>query len=1010
MTDERNPDETECVLQDSASGNTGPFLVGAQPSALERIDARVEFQESLLNAVSGAGILQMVVQEGRIVYLGNHVLAREFGFNDCMIEARPLLSSIVHADDRARIMDCYRRCLAGEAGPRICEVALVTQSGQRREFEVSVSVEPGSCPRRIIAIGRDISKRQRADRETKEALEFADCIIKAVPDLLVEIDGAGRYVQVWDQHQVQGRSSEEIGIGRNIRDLLDAEVASAAIRQAKLTGTAHGEARSPGRQEGAVRSYEYFLSRMRKDAGGYGFLMLLRDVTERVRMQEQIAFREQLYRSLVESLPDIIVRYDRRLRRSFVSRTFEQFTQHSAAAVLGTSPFENWWATSPTDKNRAEHLAALRTALGAGRSTEKEVTFARADGESVRLCIRYIPEFDNRGSPCGVLTVARDVTAERALAERLQMTASVFGAAREGIMITDGRGRILEVNPAFSRITGFGRAEAVGAGLNAVLSGFDDSTMFRGVVRRLRAAGYWAGEVASQRKNGEAYTAQLDIVSVAEQPTAPPGLFAGERRQRRANQYVVILSDISHLKQYQTHLRHVAYHDDLTGLPNRMLLRERLAQAIERVDPLRRKVGILYLDLDGFKLANDNHGHATGDQILQMVAHRMAEHVRPCDTVARIGGDEFVAVLTDLSDQRECESTARRLLDVINEPIEADGRCFALSASMGVSLYPDDEQDPDTLLRNADHAMYSAKAAGRNRLIFYGSIADGKSRGDSRTTQELREALERDQLIVYYQPIVDVASGRIVEAEALARWQHPTRGVVPPSEFIPIAENSGLIHAVGERVFEHAARVAQEWNRRAVAPPAGLLRIAVNRSPRQFTNRESALRWLKHLTKEGISGRMLSVEITEGLLLEDRPEVFSQLEQMQAFGMTVSLDDFGTGYSALSYLKKFDIDCIKIDRSFIRDIVVDESDRAVVEAIIAIGKRLGIKLIAEGVETRAQAELLSAAGCDMAQGYFFAPPMREEEFLTFATSGRKFEFEAATLEFGGPLARQATED
>lgn len=995
MTDERSYDDTHRVSQDPRPDEPDISAVGAHPSTVAQPPDQIALQEALLNALCGADTQQFVIENGRVVYVGNRVLAREFGLPDSTIDAHPLLGAIVHPDDSARILDHHRRRLAGEALPGTCEFTLVTQTGERREFEAAISVGPAGRAPRIIAIGRDITERKQLERDMKEAVEFADCIIKAIPDLLVELDGAGRYVVVWQRHQAPEQASDEALIGRNLRDLLGTEAAVAAIRQAKLTGTAHGEAESVMRHDGKIRWYEYFLSRKRKGSGSGSFLMLLRNVTERVRMHEKLASSEQRYRSLVECLPDIIVRYDRALLRSYVSPAYERFTGQSAAAILGTSPFENWRATSPVDKNRAEYLAALRTVMDSGRPTEREFTFTRADGKPVRLCIRYIPDIDDRGNPNGVLAVGQDVTAERALAQRLRMTASVFGAAREGIIITNGQGGVLEVNPAFSRITGFERADAIGARLDALLSCFRDQTLLKLAVRSLRRMGYWTGEVTSRRKGGEAYTAQLDIVAIAEDPTATPDLFAEGQQQGTVIHHVVMLSDITHLKRYHEHLRHVAYHDDLTGLPNRLLLRERLSETVECAQQLRQKVAVLYLDLDGFKPANDVHGQATGDQILQTIARRLAEHARPSDTVARIGGDEFVVVLADQRSLPECESTVRRFLDIINEPIEADGRCLTLSASVGVSLYPDDEQDPDTLLRCADYAMYSAKAAGRNRLTFYGSVADGNSCGDTQMVRDLRQGLEKGQFTVYFQPIVDIATGRIVEAEALARWLHPTQGLLSPSVFIPIAEKNGLIHAIGEHVFRHAARVAREWNRRIAAPPAELLRIAVNRSPRQFANRDDALRWLEYLTSEGISGRMLGIEITEGLLLEDRPGVFAQLEQMQAFGMTVSLDDFGTGYSALSYLKKFDIDCIKIDRSFVRDIVVDESDRAIVEAIIAIGKRLGIKLIAEGVETREQAELLSAAGCDMAQGYFFAPPMREEEFLAFATSQRRFEFRTA---------------
>ena len=875
MSDGRGDFDSDCAVWEDRSAASDSAATGRDEPTLAQLRERIAFQETLLNALTDIGIQQMVITDGRIVHVGNRALAHEFGFTDAMIAAHPPLESILHPDDRARILDYHRRRLAGEPVPDTYELALLTRSGERREFEVSVSVVPGSQPPRVITVGRDITERKRAEAALEEA-------------------------------------------------------------------------------------------------------------------RRAVAAREHQFRSLVENLPDLIVRYEKDLRRSYVSPAFERFTGHEARQVVGRSPLENWVA--PCDEaDRTRHLAALRQVADTGQATERELTSTQADDTRCVIRIRYVPELEKDGQLTGVLAVGQDISAQRAMEDRLRMTASVFSATREGIMITDASGHILEVNPAFSRITGYERGEALGATPSLLASGRHDHSFFRAMWSSLSQQGHWSGEIVNQRRNGERYTAQLDIAAV-------------DGHNGSVRYFVGVLADVSRLKQHEAHLRHVAYHDDLTGLPNRLLLRKRLTKAIARAERRGHRVAVLYLDLDGFKPANDVHGHATGDQVLQTVARRLADSVRSSDVVARIGGDEFVAVLADVPSLPECEATAHRLLDAINEPIVVQGRCLTLSASMGASLFPDDERDPDILLRYADHAMYSAKAAGRNQLIFYSAIADCKTLGDARMIHDLRQALEQDQFTVHYQPIVDIATGRIVKAEALARWLHPSRGLVLPSVFIPVAENSGLIHAIGERVFRHAARVAREWNRRASAPPDDLLRIAVNRSPRQFTSRDGASGWLKHLSSEGISGRMLSIEITEGLLLEDRAEVFAQLEQMQGFGMTVSLDDFGTGYSSLSYLKKFDIDYIKIDRSFIRDISVDESDRAIVEAIIAIGRRLGIKLIAEGVETRAQAELLSAAGCDMAQGYFFAPPMPEEQFLAFALSGKKFDFEAAMLEFSGGTA------
>lgn len=444
------------------------------------------------------------------------------------------------------------------------------------------------------------------------------------------------------------------------------------------------------------------------------------------------------------------------------------------------------------------------------------------------------------------------------------------------------------------------------------------------------------------------------------------------------------------LQRHEDNLQQIAYHDALTGLPNRVLLADRLRQGIAHADRSGELLAVAYLDLDNFKPINDAYGHAVGDRVLIEVATRMHNKLRAGDTVARIGGDEFVILLMGQSNVYETEHGLQRFLHAICEPLEIDGHSFKLTASIGICLYPLDDVDPDILLRNADQTMYVAKRSGRNQYVFFGQEQREKNRQRRGSAHELRQALEQGQITVHYQPILDLASGRIVKAEALARWMHPQHGMIPPAEFIPMAEETGLINELGDHVFELALRMALEWNRRCPPAAAGrdLHRISINRSPRQFFTSGGLEPWVTHMRKLQVSGNMLSIEITEGLLLDDRPEVMEQLRQIRQLGISLSLDDFGTGYAALSYLKKFNIDNLKIDRSFAMDIAKDEDDRAIVESIIVMARRLGIETIAEGVETPAQAALLVAAGCDMAQGYLFSRPLPADEFIAFVLSAQ----------------------
>jgi len=442
------------------------------------------------------------------------------------------------------------------------------------------------------------------------------------------------------------------------------------------------------------------------------------------------------------------------------------------------------------------------------------------------------------------------------------------------------------------------------------------------------------------------------------------------------------LHNISERKQHESRLEFMANHDTLTKLPNRTLLTDLLQQAINQSHRSGSLLAVLFIDLDGFKPINDQHGHEMGDSTLIELAKRMSRLLRAGDTVARIGGDEFVILLQGLANPQECEHSAQRLLYAISEPVSVDGHQVMLSASIGIALYPSDASTADSLLRCADEAMYAAKHNGRNQYMYFGNGARPTSCIDDNLMRDLRQALLQEQIEVYYQPIVCLSSGKVHKAEALVRWKHPHRGFVSPAELIPMAEEAGLIHALGTQVFHKAVQTTLKWNR---ACPDGVLRcISVNRSPREFRSHDATDHWVTHLynTPE-VSAGMLSLEITEGMLLNNRPEVLAQLELLRTMGMTIALDDFGTGYSSLSYLKKFDIDYIKIDKSFVLDIVDDPADRAIVESIIAMARRLGIKLIAEGVETQAQAALLAAAHCDFAQGYLYARPMPESDFLDF---------------------------
>src|SRR5450830_41433 len=436
-------------------------------------------------------------------------------------------------------------------------------------------------------------------------------------------------------------------------------------------------------------------------------------------------------------------------------------------------------------------------------------------------------------------------------------------------------------------------------------------------------------------------------------------------------------ADITERKASEMRIIELAQFDILTGLPNRALLIDRLEQEIKKSKRTGFPLAVMFNDIDHFKEVNDTLGHQSGDNLLKEAAKRMLSCVRESDTVARFGGDEFTIVLSDLEDISSVERVAKQILQKLAEPFNLDGELVYVSVSIGMTLYPTDADNIQALLKSADQAMYAAKNLGRNRYSYFTLYMQEAAQTRMRLTSDLRTALSLEQLFVVYQPIVELASGQIHKAEALLRWQHPTRGLVSPADFIPIAEETGLIIDIGQFVFEKAAKTVKIW--RELYHPQ--FQISINKSPVQFYDmHENHANWFDYLASLDMPGQSITIEITEGLLMDASTNIIDKLLAFRDAGMQVSLDDFGTGYSSLSYLKKFDIDYLKIDQSFVRNLTAESEDFALCEAIIVMAHKLNIKVIAEGVETISQRDLLLAAGCDYAQGFLFSRPVKSDEF------------------------------
>ena len=558
-----------------------------------------------------------------------------------------------------------------------------------------------------------------------------------------------------------------------------------------------------------------------------------------------------------------------------------------------------------------------------------------------------------------MLVMMRNITAEKQAIEKLQLAASVFSHAQEGIMITQKDGEIIEVNDAFTKISGFSREEILGKNPRILSSGRMAIETYAAMWRDLETKGHWYGEIWNRRKNGEVYAAMESITAVV-------------NSRDNSRQYVALLSDITRLKEHEFELEHIAHFDSLTNLPNRVLLADRIQQAIAHSRRSGEIIALLFLDLDGFKTINDTYGHLTGDQLLIGVANAMQQTLREVDTLARLSGDEFVALLINVGDIEARGSLFKRLLAAAALPVTFDKLVLQVSASMGVTFYPQvEEVDADLLIRQADQAMYQAKLSGKNRYHIFDTVLDKLTRGHNESLENIRLALLANEFELYYQPKVNLRLGQIVGAEALIRWQHPTKGLLAPAEFLPLVENHALSVDIGEWVINTAMTQIESWHKTGLNLP-----ISVNINARQL-QQDGFLECLRQLLKAHPTVQQgdLELEILETSAMRDLTKVSQLIADSRDIGILFSLDDFGTGYSSLTYLKRLPISQIKIDQSFVRDMLSDVDDLAIVEGVLALANAFNLQVVAEGMETSDHGEMLLQLGCDLAQGYAIARPM-----------------------------------
>lgn len=576
--------------------------------------------------------------------------------------------------------------------------------------------------------------------------------------------------------------------------------------------------------------------------------------------------------------------------------------------------------------------------------------------------------YDNKGHLQHFIGVSTDITERKRSETRQRQAASVFTNSQEGIMVTDENNLIIDVNPAFSRITGYSYNDVIGKDPSLLSSGRQAPEFYAQMKNTLNETGSWQGEIWNKKKSGEIYAERLSIDIVY-------------KENGGISQYVAVFSDISRLKIHEAELHRIAHYDPLTSIPNRRLLGDRLIQTIARSKRSNRSLAVCYLDLDGFKPVNDQYGHAAGDLLLIEITQRLLKILRGEDTLARLGGDEFVILFAEIEKPEEIDVALHRVLKSISEPIKVESNTVSISASIGVTIFPEDAADADTLLRHADQAMYRAKDAGKNRYHLFDPELDLEVQARRSQLKNIEKALRNDEFVLYYQPKVNLVSGEVIGAEALIRWQHPVKGILPPAAFLDLIDGHDLEIDIGEWVIESVIKQIVEWNK------AGLFfQVSANLSA-------------NHLLKEGFSERLkemlerypavkhedLELEILETSTLNDLDQANNVLAQCRKMGVRFALDDFGTGYSSLTYFQRLPVDILKIDQSFVRDMLDDPNDLDIVESILRLAQAFNRPVIAEGVETLEHGAMLVQLGCQQAQGYGIARPMPAQRIPTWAT-------------------------
>ena len=861
----------------------------------------------------------------------------------------------------------------------------VLQGGDKRLYSLTRSalrLDAKAPPAGFVWVMRDVTREQQAHTALAERERFWSEVLRAVPDTLYVQDVQSGKLMFSNSNLAarlgysEAERDEDINrFWQRISHPDDAEYIwrLLGLRRSMRDGVAQESLLRWRHRDGKWHWFSICEQVLSRDEQGRvrRLIGVAKDVTTSIEYSHSLRDSERRYRLLAGSLQDVIFTTDSSVRMDYISPSIQN--------VLGYSP--EWTmrhgldgvVTKPSQRarfydlmRRVRKATANPLALAElGQSLQGETLYfdcRAADGRQVAIELRIMLIWNEQNRFDGALCIGRDISQQRQAEQALRRAATVFDHSTAAIVVTDPAGRIVQVNAAFQRITGYREADVLGQ-LPTVFSADRQQTNQMNYVReQILRDGTWEGELWLKRKDGDAYACWIGINAVRD-------------AENELVSYVCFFSDMSERKANEKRIHRLAYYDSLTQLPNRTLFQDRLHGSLQLAARRGAWVVLMFLDLDRFKPINDSLGHAAGDRMLKDVAMRLAGCVDADETVARMGGDEFTFLLRPGNDRDEALNraihVAERILGSLAEPFVLDGREFFVTASIGIALSPQDGDDISQLMKNADTAMYHAKERGKDNFQFYQAQMNACALERLELESDLRHALDQAQFVLHYQPQF-LADGRtLTGVEALLRWRHPTRGLVPPGEFIPALEELGLVVEVGDWVLREACRQLLDWEQAGVVVP----KVAVNLSARQFADGQLAQRIAAILAATSLAPDRLELELTESILMQDVGEALRTLESLKRLGPLIAIDDFGTGYSSLNYLKQFPIDVLKIDRSFVDGLPEGEQDAQIARAIIAMAHSLSLSVIAEGVETVAQLDFLREHGCDEVQGFLLGRPV-----------------------------------